>query len=100
MLAKNQLTKIGRMQLAVDELLSPAVSAASFHGRDMIAIAFLYAGDPAVGEALAGPLRELGAPAGAHVGVQPYAAWQQAFDPLLTPGARNDWKSRNFSALP
>ena len=25
--------------------------------------------------------------------------WQQAFDPLLTPGARNYWKSHNFSAL-
>jgi hypothetical protein len=32
--------------------------------------------------------------------VQPYTAWQQAFDPLLTPGARNYWKSHNFSALP
>jgi hypothetical protein len=26
-------------------------------------------------------------------------AWQKAFDPLLTPGARNYWKSHNFSAL-
>ena len=33
------------------------------------------------------------------VGVQPYTAWQQAFDPLLTPGARNYWKSHNFATL-
>ena len=36
---------------------------------------------------------------GEHVGVQPYTAWQQAFDPLLTAGARNYWKSHNFSKL-
>ena len=33
------------------------------------------------------------------MGVQLYIAWQQAFDPLLTPGARNYWKSHNFSTL-
>ena len=27
------------------------------------------------------------------------AAWQQAFDPLLAPGARNYWKSHNFTEL-
>jgi hypothetical protein len=31
--------------------------------------------------------------------VQPYTAWQQAFDPLLTKGARNYWKSHNFARL-
>jgi hypothetical protein len=36
---------------------------------------------------------------GEHVGAQPYAQWQQAFDPLLTPGARNYWKSHNFTEL-
>ena len=45
------------------------------------------------------PLRHLGHAAGEHVGVQPYTAWQQAFDPLLTPGARNYWKSHNFTQL-
>ena len=32
-------------------------------------------------------------------GRRPYAGWQQAFDPLLTPGARNYWKSHNFTEL-
>jgi hypothetical protein len=36
---------------------------------------------------------------GEHVGVQPYVAWQQVFDPLLTAGARNYWKSHNLSTL-
>ena len=31
--------------------------------------------------------------------MQPYAAWQTAFDPLLTPGAYNYWKSHNFVEL-
>ncbi|MGH9162240.1 MAG: BBE domain-containing protein, partial [Vicinamibacteraceae bacterium] len=33
------------------------------------------------------------------VGPQPYVAWQQAFDPLLAAGARNYWKSHNFTEL-
>jgi len=69
------------------------------HGTGMITLALLYAGDPKLGEPLIDPLREFGTPLGEHVGVQPYIAWQQAFDPLLTPGARNYWKSHNFSTL-
>ena len=69
------------------------------HGKEIIALAVFYAGDPGQGERLIAPLRKFGKPVGEHVGVQPYVAWQQAFDPLLTPGARNYWKSHNFSAL-
>ncbi len=36
---------------------------------------------------------------GEHIGIQPYVEWQQAFDPLLTPGARNYWKTHNFTEL-
>ena len=72
---------------------------AAAHGTEIIALALCHAGDPARGEALVAPLHTLGTVLGAHVGVQPYAAWQQAFDPLLAPGARNYWKSHNFTAL-
>ena len=65
----------------------------------MIALAVLYAGDPKRGEPLIEPLRKFGTPWGEHVGLQPYVAWQQTFDPLLTAGARNYWKSHNFSTL-
>jgi len=44
-------------------------------------------------------VRGLGKPYGAHVGPTPYAGFQTAFDPLLTPGARNYWKSHNFTTL-
>jgi len=72
---------------------------ASAHGKEVVILALLYAGDPKKGEELVQPLRKLGKPVGEHLGVQPYAAWQQAFDPLLTPGARNYWKSHNFTQL-
>jgi FAD/FMN-containing dehydrogenase len=72
---------------------------AEVHGTGIIALALIYAGDPKQGEALVEPLRNFGTPVGEHVGVQPYVAWQQAFDPLLTAGARNYWKSHNFSRL-
>jgi FAD/FMN-containing dehydrogenase len=71
----------------------------SVHGQPILALALLYTGDPDQGRALVHPLHHLGVPAGAFVGVQPYTAWQQAFDPLLAPGARNYWKSHNFTQL-
>ena len=72
---------------------------AEAHGKEVVALALLYVGDPARGEPLVAPLRKFGTPVGEHVGVQPYTAWQQAFDPLLAPGARNYWKSHNFTRL-
>jgi FAD/FMN-containing dehydrogenase len=71
----------------------------SAHGQQIVALALIYAGDPKKGEALIEPLRSFGTPLGEHVGVQPYLAWQQGFDPLLGPGARNYWKSHNLTTL-
>ena len=73
---------------------------AEAHGTDVVVLAGCYAGDPAQGEQYFAPLTKFGTPLGAHVGVQPFAAWQQAFDPLLGAGARNYWKSHYFSAFP
>jgi FAD/FMN-containing dehydrogenase len=69
------------------------------HGTEVLVLALLYAGDPKHGEQFIEPLRRFGTVVGEHVGVQPYTAWQQAFDPLLTPGARNYWKSHNFATI-
>ncbi len=69
------------------------------HGKEIVALAICYAGEPSKGERLIEPLRGFGATLGEHVGVQPYVAWQRAFDPLPTSGARNYWKSHNFSRL-
>ena len=72
---------------------------AEAHGKEVVVLAMLYAGDPKQGEPLVQPLRKFGTPVGEFIGVQPYTVWQQAFDPLLTPGARNYWKSHNFNKL-
>jgi FAD/FMN-containing dehydrogenase len=71
-----------------------------WHGREVLVFAMCYAGDPAAGEAAMRPLRSLGRPIADVVGPQPFVAWQSAFDPLLTPGARNYWKSHDFDRLP
>ncbi|WP_166267587.1 FAD-binding oxidoreductase [Marinobacter caseinilyticus] len=71
----------------------------SVHGEPVVVLAICYVGDPEVGEKLIEPLRSFGEAHGEHVGVQPFTAWQQAFDPLLVEGARNYWKSHNFVTL-
>lgn len=68
------------------------------HGTDIIVLAVCYIGDGNGDEQVA-PLRTFGDTHGEHFGMQPFAGWQQAFDPLLTPGARNYWKSHNFTEL-
>lgn len=72
---------------------------ADVHGKEVVVFAIFYAGDATKGERVIEPLRSFGKPHGEHIGPQPYVAWQRAFDPLLTPGARNYWKSHNFSHL-
>jgi len=70
-----------------------------FHGQLMLAFATVYAGDPEEGKRLLAPLREWGDPVADVIDLNPYAGFQQAFDPLLEPGARNYWKSHNFLEL-
>jgi FAD/FMN-containing dehydrogenase len=72
----------------------------AWHGKEVLIFAVCYAGDMKAGEAALKPLRALGKPIADVIGPHPYAGWQQAFDPLLTPGARNYWKSNDFLKLP
>jgi FAD/FMN-containing dehydrogenase len=69
------------------------------HGKEVVVLAVFYSGKIAEGERLIQPLRRFGDVLGEHVGAMPYIQWEQAFDPLLTPGARNYWKSHNFTEL-
>jgi FAD/FMN-containing dehydrogenase len=69
------------------------------HGSGIVALALF---SPQGMEALAPALeriRGFGQVLGEHVGAMPYTAWQKIFDPLLAPGARNYWKSHNFTHL-
>ena len=69
------------------------------HGTEVVVLAAMYAGDMADGEAALAPLRAIGSPIADVIGPHPFVGWQQAFDPLLTPGARNYWKTHDFSEL-
>ncbi|MET3133576.1 FAD/FMN-containing dehydrogenase [Oxalobacteraceae bacterium GrIS 1.11] len=69
------------------------------HGRDILALAVFSPLQPDAVQGAIAQLRGFGLPLGEHVGAVPYKAWQQAFDPLLAAGARNYWKSHNFTKL-
>jgi FAD/FMN-containing dehydrogenase len=69
------------------------------HGKPVVVLASCYVGPVENGERALAPVRSFGTPYGEHLGVMPFAAWQKAFDPLLTPGERNYWKSHNFASL-
>lgn len=72
---------------------------AAMHGSDVVVLAVFSPQKPAAVQGAIDRLRGFGQPLGEHIGAVPYEAWQQAFDPLLTPGARNYWKSHNFNQL-
>jgi FAD/FMN-containing dehydrogenase len=69
------------------------------HGTEVVVLAALYAGDMAEGEKALAPLREFGTPHADVISPHPFTGFQAAFDPLLTPGARNYWKSHDFLEL-
>jgi FAD/FMN-containing dehydrogenase len=68
-----------------------------WHGKEVLVLAICYCGDLEAGEKATAKLRSIGKPIADVVGPNPFAGWQQAFDPLLTPGARNYWKSHDFT---
>ena len=69
------------------------------HGTGIIAFAACYAGPMDAAEVAMKPLREMGRPIADVIGPHPFVGWQAALDPLLTPGARNYWKSHSFTGL-
>src|SRR5258705_12030847 len=69
------------------------------HGTEVLVLALCHAGDLASGEKAVGPFKAIGKSIADVVGPSPFAGWQTAFDPLLTPGERNYWKSHDFIEL-
>jgi FAD/FMN-containing dehydrogenase len=72
---------------------------AEWHGKEVLIFAACYSGDMKDGAQAVKPLRALGKPIADVIGPHPFTAWEAAFDPLLTPGARNYWKSHDFADL-
>jgi FAD/FMN-containing dehydrogenase len=73
--------------------------APEWHGREILVLAMAYAGDIAEGERVLQPMRAYGRPIADVVAPHPFTTWQTILDPLLTPGARNYWKSHDFTEL-
>jgi len=71
----------------------------SVHGTYVLVLACMHAGDLKEGEAACEPFRKLGSPVGEAMFPHKFLDWQTAFDPLLAPGARNYWKSHNFTEI-
>jgi FAD/FMN-containing dehydrogenase len=69
------------------------------HGKEVVIIAAVYAGDIKEGEKVFESLRRFGNPIKDVIAPTLFASWQKAFDPLLTSGARNYWKSNNHTEL-
>jgi FAD/FMN-containing dehydrogenase len=70
-----------------------------FRGREVLIFAVCHVGSMTDGEKAVESLRQLGKPIADVLGPHSFVAWQAAFDPLLTPGARNYWKTHDFTAL-
>ena len=70
-----------------------------WHGKEVAIVALCHCGPLDAAREAVAPFRALGKPIVDLVQPQPFVGWQAAFDPLLTPGARNYWKSHDFAEL-
>jgi len=70
-----------------------------YHGKKVIVMAMFYAGSEESAMEFLTPILSFDKPYGSFYGMMPYKNWQQIFDGLLTPGARNYWKSHSFKTL-
>jgi FAD/FMN-containing dehydrogenase len=73
--------------------------APEWHGKEILALAVCHSGNIEEGERVAKRLRAFGKPLADVIAPTPYVTWQTILDPLLTPGARNYWKSHDFAGL-
>lgn len=70
-----------------------------WHGREVLVFAVCYIEPTPEGDRMLAELRGLGTPIADVIGPTPYVGWQAAFDPLLTPGTRNYWKSHDVGEV-
>lgn len=71
-----------------------------WHGRDVMIFAACLCEETEEGKKCMAELQALGDPIVDVMGPHAFVDWQTAFDPLLTPGARNYWKSHDLMSLP
>jgi FAD/FMN-containing dehydrogenase len=71
-----------------------------WHFKKVAAVVVCWAGDPAGGEGVVGPLRRLGSVVNDLLGPIPYVALQQLLDPLFERGSANYFTSAFVDRLP
>jgi FAD/FMN-containing dehydrogenase len=69
------------------------------HGKRIVAVIAVHAGEPEHGRALVQPLKELGDPIADLIGVMPYTTMQSLLDALWTRGAHNYMRSAYVDEL-
>jgi FAD/FMN-containing dehydrogenase len=69
------------------------------HGKPIVAVIAVHAGEPERGRALVQPLKDLGDPIVDLIGVMPYTAMQSLLDALWTRGAHNYMRSAYVDEL-
>jgi FAD/FMN-containing dehydrogenase len=71
-----------------------------WHGKEVMIFAACLCEETEAGKKSLAALQALGTPIVDVIGPHSFTGWEAAFDPLLTPGARNYWKSHDLNALP
>lgn len=72
---------------------------AAYNGARVVVLACCWCGAPEDADKALEPVRAIGTPLAEAIGPQPLSAWQTAFDPLNSHGARNYWKSHMFDEV-
>lgn len=72
---------------------------ASYRGKPVLILVGMYSGPVEKGKEILSKLKELGKTVGDGLASHPFATFEKTFDPLLTPGVRNYWKTQNFKNL-
>lgn len=70
-----------------------------YHGKPVLILASLYAGDMEEGKQWLNKVVSLGKPIANATSAQLFKNFQKTFDPLLAAGARNYWKTHNFLSI-
>lgn len=70
-----------------------------YHGQPVVILVGVYNGPEDKGKESLSLLRKCGNPIGDGIALHDFESFQKAFDPMLTPGARNYWKSHNFKEI-
>lgn len=71
----------------------------NMHGKPVLILVGMHCGSLEQGAAEFEKLKKLGNPLAHGVAPHNFVDFEQAFDPLLTPGARNYWKTHNYTEL-